>query len=141
MDTTDNASVACALITAMNQGDWDAWDAATHPDLRYTILGIDLPGAGTMDKVTALAVLPEVISRFWAPGSPQLTVEHLHAAGDWVVIEAVGGGSMADGSPYENHYAMFFEVKDGRVLTLREYMDTQHLALEFARLAPTAEEA
>jgi ketosteroid isomerase-like protein len=50
------------------------------------------------------------------------------AEGDWVVVESEGTGSFQNGRPYRNRYAIVFEIVDGRLRTIREYMDTGHMA-------------
>jgi ketosteroid isomerase-like protein len=47
-------------------------------------------------------------------------------------MEGRGEGRFVNGAPYENRYVVVHEVVDGRLRTVREYMDTQHAATMFA---------
>jgi ketosteroid isomerase-like protein len=47
------------------------------------------------------------------------------AEGDIVVVEARGENVTRDGKPYENSYCYVFEFRDGKVLALTEYADTE----------------
>jgi ketosteroid isomerase-like protein len=47
------------------------------------------------------------------------------AEGERVAVEAVSSARMSDGRPYENHYHFLVQVRDGRVVQVREYLDTQ----------------
>ncbi|KAA9160887.1 hypothetical protein FPZ12_015880 [Amycolatopsis acidicola] len=124
---TDVKEVVRAYVDAVNRKDWDRAGELLAPDVGYTILGYDFPGSGTMDRETALRTLPGVMSLF-DENSPRLEITHLIAEGPWALVEAQGSGTFLDGTPYENRYATVYEVVDGRIRTVREYMDTQHMA-------------
>jgi ketosteroid isomerase-like protein len=49
----------------------------------------------------------------------------LFADGDTVIMEHRFQGQLANGGHYDNDYAFFIEMKEGRIHRLREYMDTQ----------------
>ena len=51
--------------------------------------------------------------------------------GDRVVCESHATGHKADGKPYNNRYAWVFELRDGKVLNIREYMDSLYVAKFF----------
>ena len=58
--------------------------------------------------------------------------------GDWVIAEGTGAGRFRNGLEYDNRYIIVYEIVDGRVRTVREYMDTQHAARLFAAAAGPA---
>ncbi|GGN33855.1 nuclear transport factor 2 family protein [Streptomyces fuscichromogenes] len=129
---TDPKDVVRAFVDALNRQDWDRIEGLITPDFTYTIQAYDLPGAGEpMDGPTMLEILPQMLALFDATG-PQIEISRLVGEGSWVVAEAVGNGSFRDGSSYDNRYANVYEVAGDRVRTLREYMDTQHMARSFA---------
>lgn len=45
--------------------------------------------------------------------------------GDTVVVEAVATGTMPDGLLYETPYLCIFEIRDGLIVSMREYCDTK----------------
>lgn len=47
------------------------------------------------------------------------------AEGDVVVVEERMRATLASGRPYDNDYCFVFEVQDGRIHRVREYMDTR----------------
>ena len=103
-------------------------------DAVYEIAGIEMEGAGVFSKETLLARMPAVLTLF-EEGSPRLTITHTFRDGDWIITEATGAGRFANGSTYDNRYVIIYEIVDGRVRTVREYMDTQHAARIFAQAA------
>jgi len=48
----------------------------------------------------------------------------IHADGDAVIVEERMRATLPGGRPYDNAYCFVFEVKDGRIRRVREYMDT-----------------
>jgi ketosteroid isomerase-like protein len=49
----------------------------------------------------------------------------LHVAGDHVIAEHRMSATLANGRSYVNDYCFVFRVVDGRIATIREYMDTR----------------
>ncbi|MET9994872.1 nuclear transport factor 2 family protein [Streptomyces mutabilis] len=129
-----------ALVDALNRKDWERFGELLAPDVQYTIMGYEFPGAGTMDRETTLKQLPVVFGLF-ADDSPRVEITHLIAEGGWVLVESQGTGSFRDGTGYENRYAAVYEVADGRIRTVREYMDTQHMANLLTAVTASAEDA
>ena len=64
--------------------------------------------------------------RLYEPGSVQIEVTELFAAGDKVSLEWTSRARTAAGEPYENRCAGVFTVRDGRIQAVREYMDTHY---------------
>jgi hypothetical protein len=50
-----------------------------------------------------------------------------------VLVETHGTGKLADGRPYDNRYAWAFEIRDGKVAVIREYLDTYYIVRMFGK--------
>lgn len=50
------------------------------------------------------------------------------AEGHKVAVEAESYGVLANGRTYNNEYHFLVEVRDGKVASVREYLDTMHTA-------------
>jgi uncharacterized protein len=61
----------------------------------------------------------------------------LYADGDTVVVEERMQATLAHGGHYDNDYCFIFELENGLITRVREYMDTQRGARWFGSL-PTA---
>lgn len=59
-----------------------------------------------------------------SPGS-SVEVRHVHGDGDNVIVEHRGRNELADGRRYDNNYCWVLTLDAGRVVHVREYMDTQ----------------
>lgn len=57
--------------------------------------------------------------------SSSIEVHHIHADGDFVVVEHSGRNALPDGRQYDNNYCWVFHFEDGLIKEVREYMDTQ----------------
>ncbi|QWF78425.1 nuclear transport factor 2 family protein [Amycolatopsis sp. CA-230715] len=73
----------------------------------------------------------DVIARFLAEDFPRLfardvtvTFHGLYADGDRVIVEETMTATLADGRHYANDYCFVFELREGLVHRVREYMDT-----------------
>lgn len=56
----------------------------------------------------------------------------VYADGDTVIVEERMRATLANGGHYDNDYCLVFELEDGRIRRVREYMDTQRGAEWFA---------
>ena len=62
------------------------------------------------------------------PGTQMtLTMTNLISAGDQVVAEWTARGTMRTGRAYHNRNIAVFTVHDGKITSVREYTDTQHV--------------
>lgn len=60
------------------------------------------------------------------PKGFRVTPKGLTAEGDRVAAEAESYGEKATGKIYNNLYHFLFEVRDGKIQAVREYLDTMH---------------
>ena len=127
MSTEAKKQTVRSFVRAVGDRDWERLADLLAEDLSWTLMSYELPGPGTMDRDSALRLLPGMLAAF-ADDSPRMELGLMVAEGDWVVVESEGTGSFRSGTPYRNRYAIVCEVVEGRVRTVREYMDTGHMA-------------
>ena len=75
---------------------------------------------------------PAAIAHFLVDAFPRLFVadvdvafSHLHCDGDTVILEERMQATLASGRHYDNDYCFVFELREGLIARVREYMDTQ----------------
>ncbi|GAA1554830.1 nuclear transport factor 2 family protein [Actinomadura kijaniata] len=118
----------------------NAWKAfASHDSGRIAaVLTEDAEWLAPEGNATAVALgIPshlvgrEAIVRFLAEDFPrffardvEVVFHGFHADGDRVTVEETMTATLADGNRYVNDYCFVFEVRDGLVHRVREYMDT-----------------
>lgn len=101
--------------------------ALMTPDATWVVKGETgrLAVAGSKDRAQ-IARLLDGLAKF-IPNPLQLSVIGVTAEADRVAVEAECVGTWRNGTPYRNSYHFLFEMRDGRIARVREYMDTLHL--------------
>lgn len=93
----------------------------------------DLPLSGTYRGVDA--ILDDFLGKaatLMAPGSTvTITLTNVIADGDQVAAEWTSDGTSHTGAAYRNRNVGIFTVRDGRIVSVREYTDTLHAARAF----------
>jgi uncharacterized protein len=56
----------------------------------------------------------------------KMTVVSCIAEGDKVALEVVSTGDLKNGRQYRQEYHMLMSFRDGKIASVREYLDTQH---------------
>lgn len=118
---------AHAFFGALGGGDFEAARKLMADDMSWTVMGTGVPGAGEHIGPDAIFAMMGPIRGLFEPGSPVITLTKLTSNDHTVVTETHGGGRFKDGRTYDNRYVMSIDVEDGKVVALREYMDTHYV--------------
>jgi ketosteroid isomerase-like protein len=119
-----NKQAVETFFAAMNSGDVDAIVNSYHDEGYLWTKGHTLiSGRYSKDQVQAAAggiyeAFPEGIA---------FDILHMTAEDDRVAVEATSRGMHVSGLLYENEYHFLFHLRDGKVLALKEYMDTERV--------------
>jgi uncharacterized protein len=112
--------------------------ASSDPDRISAAFTEDAEWLSPPENATAVAlgathhmVGRNAIARFFSEDLPRLfardvaiAVHGLHAGGDRVTVEATLTATLAGGNRYVNDYCFVFELRDGLIHRVREYVDT-----------------
>lgn len=121
----------------MVQGAWRAF-ASRDPEQVSAVFTEDAEWLAPAGNATAVAlggtnhmVGREAIVHFLTVDFPRLftkdvtvTFRGFHADGDVVVVEETMEATLSNGNSYSNDYCFVFELRDGLIHRVREYMDT-----------------
>ncbi len=121
--TAESRRVALELIAAISRADADGILDLYADDVVVWTAG-DLPFSGEHDKREVEAMIPAVLGLF--PDGLPMTVRGITADGERVAIEAESEGRHVSGKLYNNRYHFLVIVRAGKVIALKEYMDTKH---------------
>ncbi len=127
-NSTTSESVVHKFFELFDSDDLAPFKTILHPEIEWTMMGTSIPGFGIAHEgpdVNVDTVISPARQHF--NGRPVSKLNNLIVAGAWVVAEIQGFGEFKDGRKYENTYCIVFEIKDGLVKTLREYMDTGYI--------------
>ena len=110
--------------TAFGQGDIKAAFANMDDNVSWLIPG-NLPGVSGIKKGK------DEILKFMSGGGGlfpegiKTEIRRTYCDGDTVVVELTNRGKVSNGNFYENEYCFVFELENGKVRRIREYVDTQ----------------
>lgn len=123
MDNSEaNKAIVRQFFDAMNQGDVDfIVNTYAEDGCLQTMGGTLISGTYTRDQIAASA--GGIFEVF--PQGLQFTLNSMIAEGDKVAVEAQSEGAHISGKTYNNEYHFLFEFRDGKLLRLKEYMDTE----------------
>ncbi len=82
--------------------------------------------AGTKSKLEMTAILNGLVPVL-KHGLP-ITIRSMIGEGDKVAVEAESYGEHPNGRIYNNEYHFLIELREDKILRVREYLDTQHIA-------------
>jgi ketosteroid isomerase-like protein len=127
-DVVESRRVVDEFMAAMNRMDVAAVVALLTDDTTWTMPG-DLPVSGRHEgRETVLGDFLANAAALFEPGSLRFELETVTTEGRYAIAEYTGTGRAADGQrDYRNHYCMVFELRDGRISAVREYLDTAHV--------------
>ncbi|AMJ61114.1 nuclear transport factor 2 family protein [Bosea sp. PAMC 26642] len=126
MSTEQNVQTVKDFFAAIDRGDREGLLALVAEDIEWIIPGEDWPLAGTHRGHAGLADLLETAS-----GSIETSTEprEFVAQGDRVLVVGFASGKIkATNKTCQDDWIFAITVRDGRLTSIREYIDTQALA-------------
>ena len=126
MSTDKNVQTVKDFFAAIGRGDRKDLLALAAEDIEWIIPGEDWPLAGTRRGHAGLADLLETASK-----SIETSTEprEFIAQGDRVLVVGFARGTIkATNKTFEDNWIFAITVRDGKLTSIREYIDTQALA-------------
>lgn len=119
-----NKAIVRQFFEAMNNADIDFIVDTYAPDgFLHTMGGTLISGTFSREQIAASA--GSIFEVF--PHGLQFEIIDMVGEGNKVAVEAVGEGEHVSGQTYSNEYHFLFEFRDGKLLSLKEYMDTERV--------------
>ncbi len=124
MGIAENKQIVLDFYAAGARGDMEACFALLADDITWTNIG-STKFSGTYEGKQAL------IGQLLGPLFGQLkagiasTIENLIAESDYVVAQTTGSAETHKGTPYNNSYCQVMRIRDGKIVEVKEYFDTQ----------------
>ena len=127
MDTTDNRGIAESFYRRFDANDIAGALDLMAEDLRFWIAGKPdaIPSAGEHGKQEMAAIFRRMTRRL--KDGLRMRVKQVTAEGERVALEVESYGELLDGRVYNQEYHALMTIRDGKIATVREYMDTQHV--------------
>ena len=126
MSAEENKNVVLSFFENFSAGKVDAALAMLADTATWWVAGSPekFVLAGTKTKAQFTELLNGIGAAM--PNGLRVTPKGLTVEGDRVAAEAESYGETATGKIYNNLYHFLFEVRDGKIQAVREYLDTMH---------------
>jgi len=137
MTIEDNKRLASEFFARFSANDIaGALDTMTD-DATWWIAGKpeQLPAAGVHSKDQIARVFHDMSRQF--KDGLKLKVKGSIAEGDKVAVEVESYGKLQNGRIYNQEYHLLMTIRDGKISTVREYLDTQHVFVTWFQPEPT----
>jgi uncharacterized protein len=120
-----NKSIVAEFLEVFSTGDVPGILERLHDDATWWVSGKLEGFAGTKSKQEMGKLLEGVVT-VYKEGALRLTPLEMIAEDDRVVVEAEGYAELNNGRVYNPQSAFVFRIADGKIKSIKEYLDTQH---------------
>ena len=119
--TDQNKEITKEFFEALSTGSDQYLDFYTDESIIWTAGNNAIGGTRTKKEVVSFA--QNILSAF--PTGITFNITGITAENERVAVEISGKAIHASGETYNNQYHFLLRIKDGKILELKEYMDTQ----------------
>ena len=119
--TDQNKKITKEFFEALSNGSDKYLDFYTDESIIWTAGDNAMGGTRTKEEVVGFA--QNILSAF--PTGITFNIKGMTAEDERVAVEINGEAMHASGATYNNQYHFLLIIKDGKILELKEYMDTQ----------------
>ena len=119
--TDQNKEITKEFFEALSTGSDQYLDFYTDESIIWTAGNNSIGGTRTKKEVISFA--QNILSAF--PTGITFNITGITAENERVAVEISGKAIHASGETYNNQYHFLLRIKDGKILELKEYMDTQ----------------
>ena len=106
------------------RGDWQAFVDVLSEDAEWTVIGSTGWSKTYRGKPQILSDLFAPLQRVLAPPRTSHAL-YMIAEGNMVAVQGQGNNTTRDGRRYDNTYCWIFAFRDGKVMGVTEYADTE----------------
>lgn len=123
MTTEQNKELVLRTWQAMFAGDVKTAFANMSDEVSWLVPGSLQNLGGVKRGKDAIVDLFRSVAKMF-PAGLKTEIRRTYADGDTVILELVNRGKLFNGRDYENDYCFVFEIENGKIRRIREYVDT-----------------
>ncbi len=124
-----NEQIVRHFFETLSSGDLEKLRLLLHEQATWAVMATGIPGAGEKKgRKEIIDVFLGPVRGIFVPGDPKVLIQHLILQGPYAAVEAKGVGHFKNGKEYNNRYAFMIEIKDDKIFSLREYMDSYYVS-------------
>ena len=124
MSTAENKKLLESIFSALSVGNSRPFVEAMADDFSWTVTGTTKWSKRYTGKSVVLGELFGTLTSR-VDGRIKTIPDRFIAEGELVVVEAHGSNTTKSGKPYNNRYCFVFQVSDGKLKEVTEYLDTE----------------
>ena len=117
----NNKELACKFFDSLSSGTQDYLDFYTDDSIIWTAGDNAIGGTRTKEEIVEFA--QGILAAF--PNGITFNITGMTAEADRVAVEVSSESIHASGQSYNNKYHFLLIIRDGKIIQLKEYMDTQ----------------
>ena len=120
-ESNKNKKIAINFFKALSSGSETYLDFYNDDSIIWTAGNNAIGGTRTKKEIIDFA--QGILAAF--PTGITFNITGITAENERVAVEVKGEAIHASGKPYNNEYHFLLRIKNGRIIELKEYMDTQ----------------
>ena len=124
MSAAQNKELLQKIFAGLAEGDAGLFVESMADDFSWTITGTTALSRTFQGKMAVLTELLGGLQRV-IEGRISVAAKRITAEDNVVVVEAQGNNLTKKGGRYDNRYCFVFELQDGRLHSVIEYLDTE----------------
>ncbi|MEM6472737.1 MAG: nuclear transport factor 2 family protein [Planctomycetota bacterium] len=131
MSIQENKDIVKQFFECFSEVDLEGALTVTSSDVVWRVMGSEggLPMSGKRDRKEIGELIEAVKAGF--PDGMTLTPTDWTCEGDRVAVEMESNAVKANGAVYNNFYHFALIVRDGMIVSIKEYLDTLHVKRVF----------
>jgi uncharacterized protein len=120
-----NKAIVTEFLEVFSTGDVTGIAERLHDHATWWVSGSieGLSGTYSKDQMTSLL---KGVTTLYKQGALHITPLEMIAEGDCVAVEAESYAELQNGRVYNSLYHFLFRIADGKIMQVKEYMDTHH---------------
>jgi hypothetical protein len=125
----DDEALVLQFFEALGTGNLERARGLLRADATWTVMPAGVPGSGPhrgRREIIDEFLMPLRDSLF-EPGTVSGGVDTLISKGGLVAAESQASARLKNGKSYHNRYVFVFEIRDGAIAAVREYMDSHYI--------------
>jgi len=120
-ESEKNKQIAIKFFEALSSGSETYLDFYNDNSIIWTAGENEIGGTRTKKEIISFA--QGILEAF--PNGIEFKITGITAENERVAVEVQGDAIHISGKPYNNFYHFLLKIKNGKIIELKEYMDTQ----------------
>jgi ketosteroid isomerase-like protein len=128
VDAQGNKDVVLSAIAALSAGDYQGYLAHLSEDVRFYTIGTTRYSGLIVGRDAVWSEVLAKTTKSIGEGGYREEILRIIGEGEVVAVQSRGYEKTSNGQDYNNEYACFYVVRDGKICEINFYLDTELLS-------------